>query len=156
MELRSDPSHHCKRRCGIPKAQMNYCHPFANRSFQPRPKAAAARKHNLVTLIRTNREELSQPRKINVRPSPLAAQQNWLANLKAKEVVSATSSQAPTPSQPMDTQAPQCPTSPTPPSTEHTKYCAICTPLGKIYPIEFPMSSDKDKDDQEEEEKRSE
>ena len=78
--------------------------PFANRSFQPRPKVAA-RKQNLVTLTRPNREKLSQPRNINVRPLPLAIQQNWLAYLKVKEVAGASSSQAPTPSQPMDTPA---------------------------------------------------
>ena len=103
--------------------------PFANRSFKPRPKVAAG-KCNLVTLTRPNREKLSLPRKINVRLFHLVAQQNWLATLKCKEVEDATSSQTPTPSQPIETPATQSPTSPVPP--EHTKYCPICTPLGKI------------------------
>ena len=33
--------------------------PFAYRSYQPRPKATALRRCNLVTLIRPNREKLS-------------------------------------------------------------------------------------------------
>ena len=45
--------------------------PFANRSFQPRPKVAA-RKHNLVPLIKLSRKKLSQPMKINVRHPPEA------------------------------------------------------------------------------------
>ena len=40
--------------------------PFANRSFQPRPKVAAI-KCNLVPLTRLNRAKLSQPTKVNVR-----------------------------------------------------------------------------------------
>ena len=113
--------------------------PFANRSYQSRPKATAARRHNLVTLTRPNRK-LSQPRRINVSPLPEATQWNWLANLKAKEVAGTTTSQAPTPSHPVNTPTMQSPTSPIP--LEHIKYCIICTPLGKICPNEFPMSSD--------------
>ena len=41
--------------------------PFANRSYQPRPKATPIRSCNLVTLTRPNREKLSQPRKVNCR-----------------------------------------------------------------------------------------
>ena len=99
---------------------------FANRSFQSRPKATATRRCNLVNLTRPNREKLSHPRKVNVGPFPPATQQNWLANLKVKEVVSTTLSQAPTPSHTIERPV-QSPTSPVPP--EHTKYCAICTPL---------------------------
>ena len=116
--------------------------PFANRSFQPRPKIAA---RNLVTITRPNRVKLSQPRKINIRPFPPATQLNWLATLKVKEAAGATTNLAPTQtSQPMDTQSTLSPTSPIPPVkfTEHTKYCAICTPLGRICLKEFPMSSD--------------
>ena len=47
----------------------------------------------------------------------------------------------------------QSPTSSISPNTERTKYCAIFTPLGKICPTEFPMSSDWDEDDKEEERK---
>ena len=54
------------------------------------------------------------------------------------------SSQAPAPSQPMNTPVTQSPTSPIPP--EHTKYHAICTPLQKICPYEFPMFLHWDKD----------
>ena len=35
--------------------------PFANRSYQPRPKATAIRRSNLVPITRPNRERLSQP-----------------------------------------------------------------------------------------------
>ena len=58
--------------------------PYANKAFQPRPKATATRKHKLETLTRPNREKLSQPRKVNVGPYPPATQRNWLATLKAK------------------------------------------------------------------------
>ena len=68
--------------------------------------------------------------------------------LKAKEVEGATSSQAPTYCQPMNTPVAQSPTSPVP--LEHTKYGAICTQLGKVCPNEFPMSSDCNEDDEEE------
>ena len=32
--------------------------------------------------------------------------------------------------------------------TEHSKYCVICTPLGKICPEEFAMSSDWDEEEE--------
>ena len=128
--------------------------PFANRSYQPGPKAAATRNCNLVTLTRPNREKLMQSMKVNLRPFPLATQQKWLANLKAKEMAGATTSLAPTQtSQPGSPPSMQFPISPMPPNTEHTKYSAICTHLGKICPIEFPMSLDWDKDLEEEERK---
>ena len=59
-------------------------------------------------------------------------------------------SQAPATSQPIEAPAAQCPTSPIPPDT---KYCAICTPMGKICPNEFPVSLDWDEDLKEEERK---
>ena len=80
-------------------------------------------------------------------PFPPATQWNWLATLKAKEVAGATTSQAPTPIQPMETPAAQSPTSPIPP--EHTRYYATCTPLGKICPNNFPISLDWEEDDDE-------
>ena len=46
------------------------------------------------------------------------------------------------------------PSTPSPPSlaapikiTKHSKYCTICTPLGRICPKEFAMSSDWNEDD---------
>ena len=57
--------------------------PFANRSFQPRPKVAV-KKHNLVPLTRLNRAKISHPRKINVGPLTEATQQNWAATLTEK------------------------------------------------------------------------
>ena len=69
--------------------------PFANRSYQQRPKVAAARKHNLVTLTRPNGEKLSQAQEDKCRALPEATQWNCLANLKATEVADATSSQVP-------------------------------------------------------------
>ena len=59
--------------------------PFANRSYQPRPKATAIRRCNLVTLTRPNREKLFQPRKVNVGPLPKATQRNWLATIRPKK-----------------------------------------------------------------------
>ena len=47
------------------KCQQTMTTPFANRPFQPKPKAAA-KKHNLVPLTRLNRAKLSQPRRMNV------------------------------------------------------------------------------------------
>ena len=69
--------------------------PYANRSFQPGPRAAPARKHDLVTLTRPNREKLSQPRKVNLGPYPPAMQRNWLATITAKEAEATASSQPP-------------------------------------------------------------
>ena len=57
---------------------------FANRSHQPRPKATAVRRCNLITLTRPNREKLSQPRKVSVGPFPKAMQRNWLTPLRPK------------------------------------------------------------------------
>ena len=79
--------------------------PFANRSYQPRPKATPTRRHNLVTLTRPNREMLSLPRKVNVGPYPPVTQGNWLATVKAKEAEATASGQAPTPSQPAEAPA---------------------------------------------------
>ena len=61
-------------------------YPFANRSYQSRPKAIPIRRHNLVTLTRANREKLFQPRKVNVGPYPPAMQRNWLTTVKAKKL----------------------------------------------------------------------
>ena len=60
--------------------------PHANRSYQPRPKATATRRSNLVTLTRPNREKLSHARKVNIGPLPKAKQRTWLATLGAKEL----------------------------------------------------------------------
>ena len=54
------------------------------------------------------------------------------------------------PSQPADAPANQSPNSPLSPDT---KYCAICTPLGKLCPNEFPVSLDWNEDLKEEERK---
>ena len=67
-----------------------------------------------------------------------------------------TSSQAPTPSQPVNTPSMQYPTSPITLHTRHPKYCAISTPLGKIYPKECPMPLNWHKDLKEEERKNQE
>ena len=105
-ELRS---HHYKRKMAeFMKCRQIIATPFSNRSFQPRPKVAV-RKCNLVPLTRPNRAKLSQPRKINIRPLSEATQQNWLTNLKkAKDATSATTSLAPTPSQPTLIHHPHC------------------------------------------------
>ena len=96
-----------------------------------RPKATAARMNNLVILTTPNREKLLQPRKLNLGPFPPATQRTLLAMLIAKEAEGATS-QAPTPSQPMNTPVVQFLTSLVP--LKHTKYFAMCTSLGKICP----------------------
>ena len=124
--------------------------PFANRSYQPRPKATAIRRSNLVTLTRPKRKKLSQPRKVNVGPLPKAMQRNWLITLMAKEAEAAASSQALTPTQPAEAPVTQFPISLLSPGT---KYSAIWTPTGKICPNEYPMSSDWKKDLGEEERK---
>ena len=127
--------------------------PFTNRPFQLMPKVAA-KKCNLVSLIRPNRAKLSQTRKINIEPLPEATQQNWIATLgKAKDATGATTSLAPIQtSQLMDTPSTLSPTSPKSPTkfTEHLRYCTICIPVGKICPKEFPLSSDWDNDEKDE------
>ena len=117
--------------------------PFANRLYQPRPKATTIRRCNLLTLTRPNREELSQSRKVNIGPLPKATQRNWLATLKAKEAEVTTSSKAPTPVQQAEAPATQSTTSL---SSPETKYCAVCTPLGKLYSNEYPIALDWDED----------
>ena len=72
--------------------------PFANRSYQARPKATPVRRHNLVTLTTPNKDKLSKPRKINVGYHPRFKQRNWLAIVKAKEAE--TPKQAPKLAQP--------------------------------------------------------
>ena len=50
------------------------------------------------------------------------------------------------------------PTSPGAPIkiTEHSRYCALCTPLGKHAPKEFPISSDWDEDEEGEDQVKGE
>ena len=122
-------------------------HPYANRSYQLIPKAIATRRPNLVTLTRPNSKKLSQPKKVNVGPIPKATQRNWLTTLKAKEVEATASSQAHAPTQPTVAPADQSPNSPLSP---YTKYCAVCTPLGKLCPNEFPVCQDWGEDSKEE------
>ena len=142
-----------KKMAELVKCRQIIATPFANKSFQPRPKVSA-RKHNLVPLPRLNRAKLFQPRKISVGLLHEATQWNWAASLgKAKDAAGITTSLAPIQtSQLMDTPSTLSPTSPNPPikSSEHSNYCAICTPLGKICLKEFPMSSDWDYDEEEE------
>ena len=113
--------------------------PFSNRSYQPRPKTTPIRRSNLVTLTRTNREKLSQCRKVNVGPISKAKQRNWLATVMAKEAEATASSQAPAPTQPVEVPAAQSPTLPLCPDT---RYCAVCTPLEKLCPNEYPITLD--------------
>ena len=62
--------------------------------------------------------------------------EEFLTTLKAKEPEAAASSQAPTPTQPVEVPATQSTTLPTSPDT---KYCAINTLLRKICCNEYPM-----------------
>ena len=121
--------------------------PFANRSYQPRPRATPIRRCNLVTLTRPNREKLSQTRKINVGPYPPVMQMNWLTTVKVKEAEVTAASQAPTPTHPAEIPATQSYTSL---SLPDTKYCAVCIPLGKLCPNEYPITTDWDEDPREE------
>ena len=57
----------------------------------------------------------------------------------------------PTPTQPAEVSAAQSPTLPIFPDT---KNCAVSTPLGKLSPNEYPISSDWDEDLREEEERK--
>ena len=84
--------------------------PFANRSYQSRPKATAIRNHNLVTPTRPNREKVSQPRKVNVGPLPKAMQRNWLTTLKVNQAEPAASKQASALTQPAEATAIWSPT----------------------------------------------
>ena len=78
-------------------------------------------------------------------------QRNWLATVKAKEREAAAASQAPIPTQPAEVPATQFTTSLSPPKAQS---CAVCTPLGKLYPNECPITTNWDEDLREEEEKR--
>ena len=122
--------------------------PYANWSYQARPKATAARRCNLVTLARPNREKLSQPRRVNVGALPKATQRNWLTTLKAKQVEVTAYSQPPTPTKSVEAPGIQ---SPTLPLSLDTKYCAVYTPLGTLCPNKFPVSQDWEDNSEEEE-----
>ena len=93
---------------------------------------------------------LSQPRKVNVGPLPEATQRNWLATLKTKEAEATAPSQDPAPTKLADASADQSPNSSLSPDK---KYYAICTPSGKLWPNEFPVSQDREEDFEEEEAK---
>ena len=67
---------------------------YANRLYQPGPKATATRRTNLVTLTRANREKLSQPRKMNVGPLPKTKPRSWLATIRARELEATAARQA--------------------------------------------------------------
>ena len=64
-------------------------------------------------------------------------QRNWLAIGKAKEAEA--TKHAPTPVQPAKVSAVQSP-----------KYCAICSPLGKLCPNEYPITADWQNDSKKE------
>ena len=106
--------------------------PSANRSNQFRPKATSVRRYKLVTFTRPHKDKLSKPRKINVGYHPEFMQRNWLIMIRAKEASAAK--QAPTSAQPAKASAAQCHKSP--------KYCAICSPLGKLCPNEYAKMAD--------------
>ena len=88
---------------------------------------------------------------------PKATQLNWASTIgktlaqEAKDVAQSVSTSLVSiqGSKLMDTPSTASPTSPAAPAkiTEHSKHCAICTTLGKIYPEEFPMSSDWNEED---------
>ena len=86
---------------------------------------------------------------MNVRPFSEAMQRNWLTTVKAKETEAAASNQAPTPTQPAEAPATQSPNLSLSPNT---KYCAVCTPLGKLCPNEYPLTLDWEDNLEEEEE----
>ena len=70
------------------------------------------------------------------------------AALRAKELEAAGSRQGPAHTQPADAPANQSSNSLLSPKE---KYCAICTPLGKLHPNEFPGSQEWDEDSKEKE-----
>ena len=135
MEVKPFPSLQ-KKMAEFLRCRQIIATPFANRSHQPRPKATATRRCNLVVLTRPNREKLSQPRKVNVEPLSKATQRNWLATLKAKEVEGA--SQAPTPSQPMAIPVTQSPTSPVPPMNNIPNIVQFAPHWGKYVLMNTP------------------
>ena len=54
---------------------------------------------------------------------------DWLTTVKAKEAEA--TKKAPTPAQPAEA-----------PATQSQKYCAICSPLGKLCPSEYPITAE--------------
>ena len=126
---------------------------FTNRSYQLRPKATPVRKHNLVTLTTPHKDKLLKPRKVNVGKHPRFLQRNWLAMVRAKEVEA--TKQAPTYTQPpkASATASAAQSSATQTSvTQSTLYCAICIPLGKLCPSEYPITADWQDNSKKEEE----
>ena len=144
--------------------------PFANRSypstlkhspFAKRPKVKPMKRKHLFT--RPHKDKLSKPRKINVGYQPEFIQLNWLAILKVKEteaveqtptftqpiaasvVLTKPTPASAAPAQPMEALAAQCQKPPI--------YCTICTPTGKLCPIEYSIPFKADWSDPLEEEK---
>ena len=107
--------------------------PFANRSYQSRPKATHVRRYNPVSLTRPHKDKLSKPRKVNVGHHPKFMQRNWPTTVKAKEVTAAK--EAPAPAQPAEAPASQSS------GAQSPKYNAVCTPLGKLCPSEYPITA---------------
>ena len=94
------------------RQRQTITNPFANRSYQPRPKATPIRRHNVVTPTRPNKEKVSQPRKVNIGPLPEAMQRNWLTMVNAKEEEDTAFSKTPAPTQPAEAPTTQSPTLP--------------------------------------------
>ena len=85
---------------------------------------------------------------MNVETLPKAKQRTCLTTFKIKEAEATISTHFPAPSQPADAPADESSNSPL---SLDTKYCALCTPLGKLCPNEFPVSQDWEEDSKEEE-----
>ena len=119
--------------------------PYAKRSYLPRLKDTATKRHNLITLTRPNREKSSynsQLRTVNVGPLSKAKPRTWLATLRAKELEAVAFWQA-------STKLARASANKSFLSHED-KYCAICTPLGKLCSNEFPGSQDSEDSKEEE------
>ena len=58
-----------KKNDGVSQVKTNHHHPFANKSYKPRPKTTPVRRTNLVTLTRPHKDKHPKPREVNVGPS---------------------------------------------------------------------------------------
>ena len=83
-----------RKMMGYLKQRQVITTPYANRSYQPRTKATVTKRHNLLSLTRSNIEKLSHPRKVNGGSFPKAKPRTWLTALRGKELEATAFQQA--------------------------------------------------------------
>ena len=115
-----------------------------NSTYQ-RPKATATNKCTLLTLTRSSKDNLWQPRRLIVEPHPKPKPRTWLEALRSKgsEAVAYTDANT----KQTYVSADKSPNSAFSPDRD---YCTVCTPLGRQCTNEFPRCQDWEEYEEEE------